>query len=393
MGRKYSVPALPAPPDVGEPVRVGFVSSFFWNHSNWKIPIKGWITQLDRQRFQIFGYHVGKEWDGETAIAESVCDRFVHGLTTIEKWRNEILADRPHVLIYPGLLMDELTLQLAAQRLAPVQCNSLGHPETSGMPTVDFFISSDLMEPNQGSAHYSERLIRLPNLSVYYIEPRPREIVNKRCELGLRPDSTVFWCGQSLFKYLPQYDFVFADIAARVSNCQFLFIEYPSVGVTTHFRERLDRAFRLRGYDFSNFCVILPRQNSEGFSRAIGQCDVILDSIGWSGFNSTLESLEFNMPIVTIRGSLMRGRHTAAILQKMGVLNTIATTIDDYISIAVKLANNPAERSAVSSSIAATKHLLYRDRDCVTSLEDFMENVARQKFPTMSSAEKTQLSN
>ena len=274
--------------------------------------------------------------------------------------------------------MEELTLQLAAQRLAPVQCSSFGHPETSGMPTVDFYISSDLMEPEEASAHYSEKLIRLPNLSIYYTEQPAQVVVRKRSEFYLRSDATVFWCGQSLFKYLPQYDFVFANIAARVDNCQFLFIQhFGSSEVTKQFIERLDRAFKLIGLDFSRYCVFLPRLNSDGFINAIGQCDLILDSIGWSGFNSSLESLECNLPIVTIQGPLMRGRHTAAILQMMDVLDTIATTIDDYVSIAVKLATNPAIRTAISCSIADAKHRLYHDRSCVSALEDFLENVAR----------------
>jgi len=79
----------------------------------------------------------------------------------------------------------------------------------------------------------------------------------------------------------------------------------------------------------------------------------------------------------------MRGRHTAAILRMMGVLETIATTIDDYVSIAVKLANNPAERTAVSRSIVDAKPRLYRDRSCISALEDFLEDVARHR-PTIS---------
>ena len=66
-------------------------------------------------------------------------------------------------------------------------------------------------------------------------------------------------------------------------------------------------------------------------------CDVFLDSIGWSGCNSTLESLACNLPIVTLRGALMRGRHSAAILQMMGIGETIAGSIEDYIGIAARL--------------------------------------------------------
>jgi hypothetical protein len=144
IGQTFPETSLASAPAPDEPVRVGFVSSFFYTHSNWKIPLKGWMGQLDRKRFRIFGYHVGETRDAETNIAAAMCDRFVHRSLSIEGWRREILHDAPHVLTYPGLLMDEVSHRLAAQRLAAVQCNSWGHPETSGMPTLDYFLSSDL---------------------------------------------------------------------------------------------------------------------------------------------------------------------------------------------------------------------------------------------------------
>ena len=111
-----------------------------------------------------------------------------------------LAPDAPHILIYPGLLMDISSIQLAAQRLARVQCNSWGHPETSGLPTMDYFLSSDLMEPPDADAFYTEKLVRLPNLAIYY-EPVATEPVEvTRDELGLRANSTTFWSGQSLFK-------------------------------------------------------------------------------------------------------------------------------------------------------------------------------------------------
>jgi len=155
MAGHYPVATLPPPPAPGEPIRVGIVSSFFYLHSNWKIPIKGWISQLDRSRFKIFGYHIGSRQDAETKAAAALCDKFVQRVLKVDGWRRAILADAPHVLIYPGLMMDTVSIQLAALRLAPVQLNSWGHPETSGMPTLDYFLSSDLMEPADADAHYT----------------------------------------------------------------------------------------------------------------------------------------------------------------------------------------------------------------------------------------------
>ena len=49
---KYPAAPMPPPPAPGEKIRVGIVSGFFRNHSNWKIPIKGWLSQLDRSKFR-----------------------------------------------------------------------------------------------------------------------------------------------------------------------------------------------------------------------------------------------------------------------------------------------------------------------------------------------------
>jgi len=190
--QRYPSAPLSPPPARDEAIRIGIVSNFFYSHTVWKILIKGWISQLNRTRFRVFGYHTGTSHDAETEIAAKICDRFVARALNVDGWREEILSDAPHVLIYPGLLMDNVSVLLAAQRLAPVQCNSWGHPETSGLPTLDYFLSSDLMEPPDAASHYTERLIRLPNLSIYY-EPIATEVVSvSRADYGLRSDATVF---------------------------------------------------------------------------------------------------------------------------------------------------------------------------------------------------------
>jgi predicted O-linked N-acetylglucosamine transferase (SPINDLY family) len=378
VNAQYEAPVLPSPPQPGERIRVGIVSSFFYRHSNWKIPIKGWVSQLDRTRFEVTGYHTGGKQDSETEAAVGMCDRFVQRTLDADGWRREILAGAPHVLIYPGLLMDALSMQLAAQRLARVQCTSWGHPETSGIDTLDYYFSSDLMEPADGANHYSEKLVRLPNLSIYYEQVATAPIPMSREKLGLRPDAVVFWCGQSLFKYLPQYDDVFARIAKEAGNCQFVFVRHeggPTVNAL--FKERLDRAFAAVGLKVDDHCVFLSRLTQSEFVAAIGLADMFLDSIGWSGCNSALESLPHNLPIVTTPGPLMRGRHSAAILQMMGVTETVADTLDGYVATAVRLAKDAELRRALSRQVADNKHKIYRDRASIAALDDFLERVAR----------------
>jgi protein O-GlcNAc transferase len=373
MSDRYPPVASAPPPAPEEHVRVGVVSGYFRRHANWRTPIRGWLSQLDRGRFRVFGYHTGVDIDAETEAARALCERFVQGPLSIERWREEIAADAPHILIYPEVGMHTVSAQLAAQRLAAVQCNAWGHPDTSGFPTLDYFLSSDLMEPPDAQEHYTEQLIRLPSLSVYCDPIDKPQVSLERHELGLRSAASVYWCGQSLFKYLPQFDEVFARIAREARDCQFAFVEYPgSPQVTELFRSRLDRAFAALGLRAQDHCVVLPRLEQDRFLAATGLSDVFLDSIAWSGCNSTLEALIYELPIVTMKGDLIRGRHSAALLEMMGMTATIAETIDDYVAIAVRLTRDPAWRTEIRSQISGSKHLIYRDRSCITALEEFL---------------------
>jgi protein O-GlcNAc transferase len=262
-----------------------------------------------------------------------------------------------------------------------VQCNSWGHPETSGFPTLDYYLSSELMEPPNAEDYYTERLVRLPNLSIYYEPLDPPRLSLTRADLGLRSTTTVYWCGQSLYKYLPQFDQVFPRIAQNVDNCQFVFIQYPKgIHVTELFRKRLDEAFSAVGLRAADSCVILPRLDADRFAAAMGQCDIVLDSVGWSGCNSTLESLQHDLPIVTLPGPLMRSRHSSAFLKVMGIEETIADTVDDYVSIAIRLARDVPWRSAVKAKISLNKDRIYREPTCLPALQKFLWNVAREGF-------------
>ena len=61
----------------------------------------------------------------------------------------------------------------------------------------------------------------------------------------------------------------------------------------------------------------------------------------------------------------------------MGITETIGATLDDYVVIAARLAKDAPWRATIKARIAANKHRVYRDRDCVAKLEAFLERAAR----------------
>jgi protein O-GlcNAc transferase len=383
MGLKYPYFAeLPFVPSCksGGPIRVGFVSGYFYNHSVWKIPTRGWVENLDKSEFELYGYYTWKKKDDETARARRYFKRFVEDISSLEKLCSIIRNDNLHVLVFTEIGMDPISLKLASLRLAPVQCASWGHPTTTGLPTMDYYLSSDLMEPGNAVGHYTEQLIRLPNLSMFYTPVDMTKPVLNRVDLGVKEGSVLYHCCQSPFKYLPQYDDVFPRIAREVGNSRFLFSSHPkSNWITEQFRARLRKAFEKYDLAAEDFIVLLPFLDVQQYNALYHLSDVFLDPIGWSGCNSALEAISCNLPVVTFPGELMRTRDSMAILTMMDVKETIAAGIDEYVSLAAKLGKETAWREDMAKRISVHKHRLYHDRTCITVLEDFFRRVAAKR--------------
>jgi protein O-GlcNAc transferase len=376
-------PAMPSHSSK-EPLRIGFVSGFFWMHSNWKIPMKGWIENIDKKQFSLYGYHTGIKKDKATEEARRSFTSFIEDINSFEELCRIIRNDHLHVLIYPGIGMDAMTTRLASLHLAPIQCASWGHPDTSGLPTISYFLSSDLMEPVDADDHYTEKLIRLPNLSIYYTPLDFSPTTMNRETFNLPQKCVLYLCCQSLNKYLPQYDEIFPRIAKEVSDCQFVFISHKSSYVTEQFRRRINKSFNKFGLRADNYAIFLPRLDAREYNAINSLTDIYLDSIGWSGCNSTFEAIAHNLPIVTLPGELMRSRHSSAMLTMMGVTETIASLLDDYIALSIRLGADLEWRKQISNKIAANKHRVYRDKACINALEDFLERIVNEELHSKS---------
>lgn len=376
---QWSQPVTPRKRAHGDKPRIGFVSGFFYNHSVWKMPLRGWLQNLDKSHFELFGYYIHRKKDQATCEAKEWCDHFVQSsYYSLEQWCELISQDQLDILIYPELSMEHMTAKLACLRLAPVQVTTWGHPITSGLPTIDYYLSTELMEPENGQEHYTESLIRLPNLGISYslLDVIPKDLT--RADLRLSEQNVIFWCCQSLYKYLPQHDDVFPRIASQLGTSKFLFIRAPqSKRLTDIFYQRLVKAFKQYGLDAQDFCIILPRLSMAEFAGATAISNVFLDSIGWSGCNTVMESTRFNLPVVTWPGKLMRSRHAAAILRMLEIEETIASSKEDYIQCAVRLGKDQTYRQIITQQITNKKHRLYNDRKPIEALQQFLLKVTQ----------------
>lgn len=361
-------------------IRVGFASSFLHRHSVMKSHGR-WITELPRDRFEVVVFRLGGPIDATTeAIRRNTrwidCSALNQGQLI-----GRIAAEALDVLIWLDIGMDAKAQIPAALLLAPVQATGFGHPVTSGLPTIDAYLTGDLMEPKGGEAHYTEALVRLPNLSVSY--PRPDIAVGEVPEAIRRLKAegrTIYLCAQSLFKLLPAQDDAFARIAAKVPGAAFVFVEHPSPQATDVLRRRLEAAFAVRGVAAERI-VFLPRLSQGAFLAVNGAADVVLDSFGWSGFNSTLEALAMGTPVVAMPGATMRAHHSHGILTMAGLDGLIAADEERYIDLAVRLGTDPPFRDRMRRAVTERRARVFDDAAPIEALADWIRRAASASGP------------
>ncbi|TMG73435.1 MAG: tetratricopeptide repeat protein, partial [Betaproteobacteria bacterium] len=196
----------PARPAGTQPIRVGVVSSHVHEHSVWNAIVKGWVEHMDRGRFELSLFHLGIRQDAETDYARSRAAHFEAGARPLRRWVDAISERRPDVLIYPEIGMDLTSARLACLRLAPLQLAAWGHPLTTGLPTVDAYLSAELFEPPGAGEHYRERLIALPNLGCCYEPYRVEALDLDPAEPGIEPGAPLLLCPGAPFKYAPGHD-------------------------------------------------------------------------------------------------------------------------------------------------------------------------------------------
>jgi len=371
---------LPRQP--GDPLRVGFVSASMRACSYSRLSL-GWVKYLKASAewpFQVFAYHLDPRVDFMTEQYRQYADVFRHIPTGFEDAARQILQDQLDVLVYLEIGLSPLILQLASLRLAPVQCSTWAHPITSGLSTIDYFLSSDLMEPEDGQAHYSETLVRLPRLGTCFEKPVLPPQRRYRQDFGLHQDAVVYLTCQYLGKYLPQYDYLFPAIARQVPSAQFVFLALPNAAIGRQFWQRLSQAFSAWGLAIENHCRLLPQLDHQDYLDLNRCADVMLDSYGWSGGITTLEAVAAGLPVVTCPGRFLRGRHTYAILKRMGLELLIAPDLQRYEELAVQLGTDPQFRQQISQQIQQRRDLLFEDRDCVAALAHFLRQAVWQKL-------------
>jgi predicted O-linked N-acetylglucosamine transferase (SPINDLY family) len=362
----------------GSVIRVGIVSGYVHSHSVWHAIVKGWLHHVDRERVELYVFYTGSVQDDETLLAKSQASHFEQGERELSDWVKSILDQQLDVLIYPEIGMDPMTLRLACLRLAPVQMAAWGHPVTTGLPTIDYYLSAEDFEPADAREHYTEKLVTLPRLGCCYYSVPVTDTSPDLPTLGIDADLPILLCPGTPFKYSPLHDWILPEIAKRLARCQFVFFTLEPKYLADRLKQRLRSAFASVQLDFERYVVFVPKQAQPQFHGLMRRSRVFLDTLGFSGFNTVMQAVACGLPIVAREGRFMRGRFASGILKRMQMAELVTSSDEDYISLAVKLASDTEHWHRIKTHLNQSYHVLCEDVGPVRTLEELLVKDSQQ---------------
>ena len=363
-------PRLPAcePPAArsgGDRRRIGFVV----NHGHEGIfirSVQGVLPRLDRRRFEIV---VAVTQPGLNRTRAALGD---DGLTwlalssRVDQAAGQLRAARLDLLYHWEVGSDSFNYFLPWFRPAPLQYTSWAWPLTTGIPAMDFFLSSDLAEPDGAQDLYRETLLTMPgNMFTWTEPPATPERPMTRADFGLADSENLYLCAQNPRKIHPDFDPLAAAILNRDPHARILLIGSQEGAETAPLRQRLQR--RLGA--LAERVTLLPRQSRQRYLGLLDVVDVALDPPHYSGANTSFDALGMALPLITLPSPLLRGAFTGGLYRRMALTDLIARDPDHYVELAVSVGTDPALRQHWRDALRHHNGAIFHDDRAITELQ------------------------
>jgi predicted O-linked N-acetylglucosamine transferase (SPINDLY family) len=260
-------------------------------------------------------------------------------------------------------------------RLGKTQYNTWGHSDTSGMPHIDYFVSSKYYELdyNESQKNYSEKLILQNGLCTCYVNPTEKyNFIKNRTFYGLSKYDTIILCPQSLFKIDPNFDEVIFKILFNNPNSTLVFVD--ALNRKEKMCERWNDKVKNKYKNVLRQIKFIGNLTHELFCNLISLSNIMIDPYPFGGCNTSLEGFSLDIPIVTRPSKMINGRFTYGFYKKMGFYDCVANTDEEYVNITTKLLKNQIFFENVKQKINSNKDILFNDQETLDEWEQLMLN-------------------
>ena len=359
-----------------EKIKIGFVSKYFKNHTISKL-FKGLILNLDNSLFDINIFYLdnGKEIDEEYLTHEKNGKLKIFKLPKLFKEKiNTILSQNLDLVFYPDIGMSTQLFYLTFLRLAKYQITSWGHPETTGNPNIDYFLSSKLLEIDFDNAkdHYTEQLILMDHLPMYFFKPKIKKINDEELV-----SKNIYSCPQTLFKFHPDFDEVIYKILKNDKNAKIFLIKGKEISFTKKTFERLKKKV---GIDMDKITFSDPMTNEEYINHC-GRASVLLDPFYFGAGNSFHESMFYGTPTISKPNQFMRSKIVEGAYKQMKIEEPpIFKSLDEYVHKAIEFANFSPQKILETKKYFSkcAEENLFENKEALKDFQNTLLNIVRK---------------
>jgi len=316
-----------------EKIKIGFISEFFSNHTIGKL-YHGIIFKLDQSKFEVSVFH------SMNTKKSMLFDNFkntlnIKNIILPSKFQEKIdiiNKEKLDIAFFPDIGMSTEFYFLSYIRFAKAQFTSWGHPITTGNDSIDYFLSSKLLETENAQKRFSEQLILSDYLPMYFYTPTsPKTLIDKQLSIKNK-----YFCSQNLIKVHPHFDEVINKILKEDKKAEVIFIKDADEIISKKLFNRFKKNIP-SNYERITF---LNKMSLENYIKLCGRSSVLLDTLYFGAGNSFHESMLYGTPTVSMPSENLKSRIVLGAYKQMKINDPpIVTCIDDYVQKAVEIAN------------------------------------------------------
>ena len=338
-------------------IKIGFISNFLTNNHTIGKLYKGLIKNLDREKFEISIFNGNQSKKKDLINNKYILPR------NFDESSKLISKQDLDIIFYPDIGMSSQMYFLTFQKLARYQITSWGHPETTGNISIDYFLSSNLMETQDAQSNYSEKLVLSNFLPMYFYKP----LLKKKLDKDSLNYENIYSCPQTLVKIHPEFDEIIEGILKKDKKAKIYFLKDKDKILYKKILKRFNKKIKI-GLDR---IIFMEKLSEEEYINHCGKSSVLLDPLYFGAGLSFHESMIYGTPTVSRPTKYLKSRIVLGAYKQMKIKNPpIVSSNEEYIEKAVEIANNNKLilQMKENFSNSADKYL-YENKDFIKDIE------------------------
>ena len=369
----------PAPTQIARPLRIGFVSGDFRNHSVGMF-LESVLASINPDKLTLIAYSNSATKDSVSARLKKLFSEWNSiAIMNDETSAKKIHGDRIDILVDLSGHTELNRLSVFSWRPAPVQVSWLGYWASTGVKEIDYILVDQLSAPESDEIFFSEKLWYLPDTRLCFTPPVTAYPINVGLLPAQRNGYITFGSFQLLSKMNECTFLVWSQVLKRIPTARLRLQSWPLAfpnAIAETSRKLVDANIDI---DRVEFCGGMSR---DAYLMSYSEVDVVLDTFPFPGGTTTAEALWMGVPTVTLAGNSLLASQSASMMGCVGLDDWVAANEKEYVDIAVNQVSNLEKLTELRSSLRnrALTSPLFDSNKFAHNLEQAFIEIGQTKF-------------